>query len=126
MQQLITASTAGELRPEGRPLVGFYDGQYHDLISGYRLQTNHLHFIAATYDRSVLKLYLNGKLDNSLAISSAPLTSLDPLVIGWKLGGIQGDRFEGLIDELRIYGRALSEEEIWRLFSLRNLTSSGL
>ncbi len=66
--------------------------------------------LAATYDRRTVRLYVNGVLVTSqpqtapIAVSDSPLT----------IGGDQsfGQYFQGLIDEMRVYNRALSASEI--------------
>jgi hypothetical protein len=100
-----------DVNPGGRALVGFYDGAYHDLL-GPVLAINTWHFIAGTYDGSVLRLYVDGVLVNSAALISRPAQTAEPLLIGWKFGGIVSDHFAGLIDELQIYNRALSASEV--------------
>jgi hypothetical protein len=66
--------------------------------------------LAATYDGATLRLYVNGTLASSLARSGSINTSNSPL----RLGGnsIWGEWFNGLIDEVRIYNRALTQPEI--------------
>lgn len=61
------------------------------------------HF-ALTYDGRQQKLYLNGQLVNSKALTGEIKTNRNNLFIGYN--------FSGLIDELRIYNRALSPEEV--------------
>ena len=74
--------------------------------------------IAATYDRTALKIYINGVLDNSVNTQYTPYQNNQQLVIG---RGCVGDpcmfkpsnpSFNGIIDEVRIYNRALSASEI--------------
>jgi len=66
--------------------------------------------LAGTYDGASLKLYVNGQLVRSQAVSGPIATSTGPLRIGGN--GIWNQYFEGRIDEVRIYNRALSESEI--------------
>ena len=66
--------------------------------------------VAATYDGTTLRLYLNGTQVAQLATSGSILTSSSPLRIGGN--GIWGEYFNGLIDEVRVYNRALSAAEI--------------
>jgi hypothetical protein len=67
--------------------------------------------IAGTYDGTTLRLYINGVevAANNLA-SGSILTSNNPLRIGGN--SIWGEFFQGRIDEIRIYARALTQAEI--------------
>jgi hypothetical protein len=107
-----------DVNPEGKALVGFFDGTYHDLISPTALVLNTWSSVAGTYDGTVLRLYVNGTLVNSLALVSSPSQTAEPLVIGWKFNGITDDHFAGLIDELRLYNRALTDSEIQQHYQL--------
>ncbi len=57
-----------------------------------------------------LRLYLNGTLVSSQARTGAIATSTNPLQIGGD--SIYGQFFQGAIDEVRIYNRALAQAEI--------------
>jgi PKD repeat protein len=65
-------------------------------------------FLAATYDGSVLRMYVNGTLKGSVSFGHITPTT-DPLRIG---GTWSGDMFNGLIDNVRIYNTALSTSAI--------------
>jgi fibronectin type 3 domain-containing protein len=66
--------------------------------------------LAATYDGTTLRLYVNGAQVSQRVVSGAIVTSTSPLRIGGNT--IYGERFSGLIDEVRIYNRALSATEV--------------
>jgi N-acetylneuraminic acid mutarotase len=66
--------------------------------------------LAVTYDGAVIRLYVNGALNSSLGASGSITTSGDPLRIGGNT--VWGEYFAGLIDEVRVYNRALSAAEI--------------
>src|SRR5262249_21949187 len=66
--------------------------------------------LAATYDGSLLKLYINGNLVSSLGITGLLDTSNGVLRIGGN--SIWGEYFNGLIDDVRIYNRALNQAEV--------------
>ena len=66
--------------------------------------------LAATYNNSNLNLYVNGNLVRSVATSGALLTSTGVLRIGGN--SVWGEFFQGIIDEIRIYNRALTQAEI--------------
>jgi beta-glucanase (GH16 family) len=66
--------------------------------------------IAATYDGATLRVYVNAVQAASLAVTGAITTSTSPLRIGGDAPW--GQYFSGLIDEVRIYNRALTPGEI--------------
>jgi hypothetical protein len=67
--------------------------------------------VAATYEDNVAMLYLDGQLIQTVPDATAP-TSITPAAvrIGANLAG--GEGFPGIIDDVRIYGRALAAPEI--------------
>jgi fibronectin type 3 domain-containing protein len=66
--------------------------------------------VAGTYDGTTQRLYVNGAQVASLALSGSITTSTSPVKIGGN--AIWSEWFTGLIDEVRIYSRALSPAEI--------------
>ncbi len=70
--------------------------------------------IAATYDGSRIKLFINGILDKEVATSGSLSTSTTSLLIGKR---IDGYHFIGKLDEVRIYNRALSASEVSDLYN---------
>jgi hypothetical protein len=73
--------------------------------------------VAATYDGAVIRLYVNGVLDGSLASTFGISTNDLPLGIGAQSDGNTGRLFKGALDEARVYDRALSLGEIQSLAS---------
>jgi glucose/arabinose dehydrogenase len=71
------------------------------------LQFYHL---ACTWDGSQLRLYINGTLNRSVSQTLIPAANSSPLFIGQYGGNV--DRFDGVIDEVRIYAAALSQAQI--------------
>jgi Concanavalin A-like lectin/glucanases superfamily len=67
-------------------------------------------YVALTYDGSTLRLFVDGRQAASRPTTGTIETTENPL---W-LGGNHpyGEFFNGLIDEARVYGRALTEAEI--------------
>jgi hypothetical protein len=65
---------------------------------------------AATFDGTTLRLFVNGVQTGSRAVSGALLTSTGVLRIGGN--SVWGEYFQGRIDEVRIYSRALSAAEL--------------
>jgi hypothetical protein len=73
--------------------------------------SNNWNHLAMTYDGRELKVYCNGTLHGS-ALANRPRTPGNGLLrIGKRADGY-GVSLHGLLDELRIYSRALSAEEL--------------
>jgi hypothetical protein len=64
--------------------------------------------------RNTSKVYINGALDTSFDNAKLPQNSNYDLFIGQEPVG--GNNFSGMIDDIRIYNRALSEDEIKALY----------
>ena len=71
--------------------------------------------VAGTYDGTTAKIYINGVQDASQAYSSPISTDDNPLHIG--LYGSPAVYFNGLIDELEIFDRALTPEEVGSIYT---------
>lgn len=68
-------------------------------------------------DNNEIRVYVNGREDGSAAASNALVASSKQVRIGsWRQTISEGDVFQGLITDARIYGRAISDEEIWTLY----------
>lgn len=67
--------------------------------------------IAGVYDGTNMNLYVNGTLDDKIAQSGNIVPNSDPIDIGKKTHW-PDMKFNGSIDEVRIYNRALSASEI--------------
>ncbi len=71
------------------------------------------HHIAAVFDGSKLTAYVDGVLDSSQAGLPATLYAADPFRIGCDQNrGVEESYFVGDLDEVQLYGRALSAAEI--------------
>ncbi len=75
--------------------------------------------LAATHDGTTASLYINGVLD-----SSKVQTTHDFSGRTFTIGGLNVSHFtDGVIDDVRIYNRALTPEEITNLFNYRGCSS---
>ena len=99
-------AAAGDGRPTGQAWVG----RERDARAPSAIPTGTWTHLAVTYDGSQLRLFVNGAQVRSLAVSGSMAVSSRPL----KLGGnaIWSEWFAGLIDDVRIYGRALTAAEV--------------
>ena len=75
-----------------------------------RLPAGKWSHLATTYDGRVQRLYVNGKLVATRPLPRKYVNEPGALHIGGS--PIWGDRFKGKIDEVRVYNRALTAEEI--------------
>ncbi|MBN1464742.1 T9SS type A sorting domain-containing protein [candidate division KSB1 bacterium] len=74
---------------------------------------NKWYHIAATYDGSVARLYVNGLLESSKATTASPRQLMGDLIIGAvKRPGYMENHLKGLLDELRIWNKDRSSTEI--------------
>src|SRR5439155_20698894 len=92
------------------PATQLYTTGENDDYGTAVLPTNNWTYLAATWDGTTLRLYVNGTLASSLAVSGTLLSSTGVLRIGGN--SVWGEFFSGMIDEVRIYNRALSQTEI--------------
>ena len=93
--------------PGGHALI---DSEWQRVDGTTALTLNTWTHLAATFDGAALRLYINGQLNASTSISGNLNTSPWPLRIGGD--AVWGEYFEGTIDEVRVYSRALSQSEI--------------
>ena len=83
-----------------------------DLDSPEPLQAGRFYHVAATYDGQRLRLFLDGQPQAETAWQGALLTTPLALTLGQMLPGDTNYNFKGVLDEVRLYNRALSEEDI--------------
>ncbi|HEY7292623.1 MAG TPA: fibronectin type III domain-containing protein [Vicinamibacterales bacterium] len=94
----------------GTPGIGVTIGTATEAIAASALPVNTWTFLAATYDGTTLRFYVNGTQAASQTKSGSILTSGNPLQIGGD--SIYGQFFSGMIDEVRVYSVALSAGQI--------------
>jgi prepilin-type N-terminal cleavage/methylation domain-containing protein len=86
------------------------DGIWHHLVAVINTSSNNL------------KLYVDGAQDGSFSIAGiASLSATN----SFKIGSYSSVPFNGLIDEVRVYSRALSASEIQRLYA-KGTTEHGI
>jgi hypothetical protein len=89
-------------------VFGLNTGSGFSTLSGLTLSQNQWYHVVGTYDGSYQRIYVNGVLDTSKAWSGN-IVSSTTVRVGW---GLSDRYWRGLIDEVRIYSRALSDDEI--------------
>lgn len=76
--------------------------------------------VAVTYDGSSIKMYLNGVFKQSAGLNGAVRDTTYPVLIGRRSGtGVdgKGDVLIGVIDEVDVYERALTDAEIQAIYN---------
>jgi hypothetical protein len=100
-----------EFNPSNSILYGVGNGSL--MADGAALSvtdTASFHHIAMTWDGTNVRLYYDGTLQQTIAQTITPTGNTSPLYSG-QFGG-NAYRFNGTIDDIRIYNRALSQSEI--------------
>ncbi len=88
------------------------DGTWVECVLSPVLSMGEWHHIAGTFDGETFRVYLDGELGAELQSPQEGLPGNDlPVVIGKRIDP-DGRLFEGMIDEVAIYNRALSGDEI--------------
>ncbi len=82
---------------------------------------NQWYHIAITYDGSVLKMYINGQLNNSRNVTGVLNINSRGASIGSDNGGQKF--FNGLIDEVKFFDEALTQTEIQAVYNGQSTTS---
>ena len=98
----------------GRPVIYVARAAQPDPPQGAggtsQLAVNTWTHLAATYDGTTLRLYVNGTQVGTQAAAGPLLTSSGVVRLGGN--GLWGEFFQGRIDEVRLYNRALTATEL--------------
>ena len=87
----------------------YFYGHSSDLAGTTTIQPDIWYHGAVTYDGSILRLYVNGQLETHGPMTLNTVMDGNGLTVGYRPGVSYWD---GLIDEVQIFNRALSGEEI--------------
>ena len=104
---LNASNNAGALRPAGG---GTFGGGTSYVSGPTASPVNAWTHVALTYDGTTQRLYVNGIQVATRATTGAIQATASPLWIGGN--NPYGEYFNGLIDEVRIYNRALTQTDI--------------
>jgi hypothetical protein len=83
-----------------------------DAISGVTVDLGEWAFLAGTYDGSVARIYVNGVPTGEIGQSGSIQIGAQPLLMGAHAASWDRNWLEGAIDEVRIFNRALTAQEI--------------
>jgi hypothetical protein len=79
------------------------------------LTTQNWYLVTAVYDGSTKKIYLNGQLDSTIGSTSGSIGTSSSFYLGDY--GANLNPYAGSLDEVRIYNRALSPDEVQDLYN---------
>ena len=98
-----------------------------DITSGSAISVDEWHHIVGTYDGTTQKLYIDGSLVSS-ATTSQTISTTTNAEIGSRNFSDRANEFLGKIDELAIFDRALTADEVTAIFRIKygaNLVQNG-
>jgi len=104
----------------------YFVGQYTDMSSNVSIEIGSWNHIAITYNGDIMKIYINGKLDREGSPGwGGKAIKLDTKLDKGRIGqNIRDDEpFPGIIDEVAIYNRDLSEDEVKKNYDPQNSLS---
>ena len=104
----------------GRPYTG--KGQMNLYASSY-INDGEWHHLVASYNNGHHKLYVNGVLEVD-EIDRSINESSGNLILGSK-GDALTNNYDGDVDELKIFNKALDGKEIAKLYSKKSITTSN-
>ena len=93
-----------------RPSANIFIGADRELRGPARLTANTWTHLAATYDGATFRLFVNGTQAGTMAVTGSIATSAGPLRIGGNT--VWSEWYTGLIDDVRVYNRALTQAQI--------------
>lgn len=85
--------------------------------SNTKLKKDRWYFVVLTWDHSTNKqlIYINGVLDEVNGVTNSDPKSLLNISLGQRYG-MSTERFNGMLDDLRLYSKVLNENEIKNLY----------
>lgn len=97
--------------------IGYTDGsrEYNTKQSNQTVALNKWTHLTLKYNlnENSISLYINGKLDNQWTLTKTVKFTSGKILIGqWSTAYLGNYKFNGLIDEVKIYNTALTDEEI--------------
>jgi hypothetical protein len=104
--------------------TGNINGNFQLPYSG--LSSGNWYSVIVTFNGTQLKLYVNGNIVNTVNQSGTLQTGNDPLRFGRRGGGgIYDQWFNGVIDDIGIWNRALTECEVKKLYTSGSFSVSS-
>jgi glucose/arabinose dehydrogenase len=93
-----------------RPSANVFTTTDHGLLGPSALALNAWSHLAMTWDGATVRVYVNGTQVSTAALTGTAFASSGPLRIGGN--NVWSEWFQGEIDDVRVYSRALSAAEV--------------
>lgn len=97
----------------------------HQLVFGGAYENNKWYHVVGVYDGDSIKIFVNGNLTGSLyypGVISYPSTAEDFFGIGmYKYTGFQTRHFNGTVDEVYIFDKAMSNQQVKQFYQSYNI-----
>lgn len=93
------------------------NGNTRWVVNGLTIQNNTWYHIFATWDGETLSLYINGQLQGEDTGSPGTDSDTQSILTFGRPNNADNYYWEGIIDDIRIYNRALSAEEVINLYN---------
>jgi len=106
-----------QLKNDGKIQMNYHEGGNGILLSSTTLSPDKFYFVTLTRAKGTGRVYINGERENSVN-ADFECSSAKPLVIG-RHSAWASDYFDGLLDDVMIWNRALSEEEVKQLYKVQ-------
>lgn len=105
----------------GTPYTGKHS---QDLYTQTNINDNLWHHLAVTFNNGTFKMYVDGILDLN-TVNKTISTSVGDLLVGQK-SGVGGNQYDGDVDELKIFDKALEANDITNLYNEVNSVNISL
>jgi len=86
------------------------------------------HHIVAVYNGSTMLVYFDGSVSGTTFAQTGTISQLASPATNVSIGGqisVSNDFWNGIIDEVLIFNRSLSADEIWALYNATNISATG-
>jgi titin len=99
---------------------------FAEASTGVSILDNQWHYVAGVYTGSSIQIYLDGALKDTVSFPDPPANNTRDLFFGTAVNGDSfSRRYNGSLDEVAIYNRALSTSEIQKIYSLNGVSKGG-